>query len=64
MAAIDSRQKIQLLTQDGRQIAIKTLPKTVSVFQELLILQALQGHPNIIPLLKSEKTADHIKLYM
>ena len=32
--------------------------------QEWLILQAVQGHPNIIPLLKFEKTAEHVKISM
>ena len=52
------------MNQDGHQVTIKTLPKTVSAFQELTILQAVQGHPNLIPLIRSEKTADHIKIYM
>ena len=30
----------------------------------LVITQAVQGHPNIIPFLKSEKTVDHIRIYM
>ena len=61
---MDSVQKISVITQDGRQVAIKTIPKTVSAFQELVILQAVQGHPNIIPLLKSERTPDHIRIFM
>ena len=64
MAATDSKQIISLVTEDGHQLAIKTLPKTMTAFQELAVLQAVQGHPNIIPLIKSERTSDHIKIYM
>ena len=59
-----TEQNISLVTEDGHRMAIKTLPKTVAAFQELIVLQEVQGHPNIIPLIKFEKTSDHIKIYM
>ena len=62
--AANNLPSISLVTEDGRQMTIKTLLKTVAAFQELAVLQAVQGHPNIIPLIKSERTPDHIKIYM
>ena len=55
---------IRVAKFDQRPVATKTLPNNTNGRLELNILQAAQGHPNVIKLLHTEETPDNIILTM
>ena len=56
--------QISVLVEGSRCIALKSLPFTLESIRELQILRAVQGHPNIIKLLRAKLTATQVILYM
>ena len=60
----DFQGQVGVLIEGMQDIALKLLPLSLESMRELVILRAVQGHPNIIKLLRAEATPTQMALYM